>query len=142
MSDQIINKYNYTQDVLIRQAQRIDRTSGTTTGVAGNTLKQSLEGSFKTLLDERISEQLEKVTFSKHAAMRTSQRNISLTDTDVAKLGEACNKASKKGIKEALVVMNDSAFIVNAPNKVVVTVVDKNELKENIFTNIDGALFI
>jgi flagellar operon protein len=38
--------------------------------------------------------------------------------------------------------MNDSAFIVNARNKVVVTVVDKNEMKDNIFTNIEGAVFL
>ena len=38
--------------------------------------------------------------------------------------------------------MNDSAFIVNAPNRTVITVVDKDEMKSNIFTNIDGALFI
>lgn len=142
MSDQIINKYNYTQDAMIRQAQRINGTSGTTTGVAGHAQNQPLEGSFRDLLDERILRENSGVTFSKHASMRTLQRNIVLSDSDVAKLGEACNKASQKGIKEALVVMNDSAFIVNTPNKVVVTVVDKNEMKESVFTNIDGALFV
>lgn len=141
MSDQVINKYNYTQDAMIRQAERIGRTSGTT-GVTGNQNIQPLDSSFRNLLDERISEGNETVTFSKHAAMRTVQRNINLSDADVTKLGQACSRASQKGIKEALVVMNDSAFIVNTPNKVIVTVVDRNELKESVFTNIDGALFI
>ena len=38
--------------------------------------------------------------------------------------------------------MDDSAFIVNAKNKVVITVIDKSEMKDNVFTNIDGAIFI
>ena len=54
----------------------------------------------------------------------------------------ACDKAEKKGIKEALVVMNDAAFIVNAASRTVITALDKNEMKDNVFTNIDGALFI
>ncbi len=141
MSDQILNKYGFSQDAMIRQAERIGKT-GTATGVTGNTnVNQMPETSFKDMLNQRITDE-QTVTFSKHAAMRTMQRNISLSDADVARLGQACDKATQKGIKEALVVMDDSAFIVNTPNKVVVTVVDKNEMKENIFTNIDGALFV
>ena len=39
-------------------------------------------------------------------------------------------------------VMNDAAFIVNAASRTVITALDKNEMKDNVFTNIDGALFI
>ena len=60
---------------------------------------------------------------------------------DLDRLGDACEKGKRKGIRDALIVMNDSAFIVNAPNRTVITVVDKDEMN-NIFTNIDGALFI
>lgn len=141
MSDQIINKYNFTQDAMIRQAERIGQTTGATTGVTGNASNQPQDSQFKNLLDQRYIGN-EEVSFSKHAALRTQQRNISLTTADVEKLGEACSRASQKGIKEALVVMNESAFIVNAPNRTVITVVDKNEMKENVFTHIDGALFI
>ena len=141
MSDQIVNKYGFSQDAMLRQAERIGRTGGTT-GVTGNTnVQMPPENSFKDLLNQRITDE-QTITFSKHAAMRTMQRNISLSDADVARLGQACDKASQKGIKEALVVMDDSAFIVNTPSKIVVTVVDKNEMKENVFTNIDGALFV
>ncbi len=141
MSDQIINKYNFTQDAMIRQAERIGQVNGGTTGVTGSANNQPQDSQFKNLLDQSYIGN-EEVSFSKHAAMRTQQRNINLTSADVERLGEACSRANQKGIKEALVVMNESAFIVNAPNKTVITVVDKNEMKENVFTHIDGALFI
>jgi hypothetical protein len=39
-------------------------------------------------------------------------------------------------------MMDDSAFIVNAANKKVITVMDKNEMKNKLFSDIDGAVFI
>lgn len=83
-----------------------------------------------------------QLSFSRHAVQRTEQRNIQLTSGDLERLENACDKAEKKGIKEALVVMNDAAFIVNAASRTVITALDKNEMKDNVFTNIDGALFI
>jgi hypothetical protein len=38
--------------------------------------------------------------------------------------------------------MNDTAFIVNVPQKIVVTVVEKTLEDAQVFTNIDGAVFI
>lgn len=95
--------------------------------------------SFQDLFNQQRSNQ---ITFSKHANLRTQERNIEISRTDMNRLEDACDKAEQKGIKDALIIMNDSAFIVNASNKVVITVVDKNEMKDNIFTHIDGAIFL
>lgn len=132
-----INRYNL-QDAFIRQADRIQPTTKTNSQNQGS-LKNVNGESFQQILDKQLAN---SISFSKHAVARTEQRNIDITQSDLAKLGNACEKAGEKGIKDALIVMNDSAFIVNTPNKVVVTVVDKNEINNNIFTNIDGALFI
>jgi flagellar operon protein len=51
-------------------------------------------------------------------------------------------KARAKGVKDSLIVMGDLALIVNVPSKTVVTAVDGENLKENIFTNIDGAVIL
>ena len=51
-------------------------------------------------------------------------------------------KASEKGIKESLVLIDSLAFIVNVPNKTVVTAMDQGESIDNIFTNIDGAVIV
>ena len=51
-------------------------------------------------------------------------------------------QASEKGINETLVIVDSLAFIVNVPNKTVVTAMDQKEAADNIFTNIDGAVII
>ncbi len=38
--------------------------------------------------------------------------------------------------------MDDKAFIANINNKTIITTVNKEQLKESIFTNIDGAVII
>ncbi len=51
-------------------------------------------------------------------------------------------KASEKGIKESLVMVDSLAFIVSVPNQTVITAMDQTETDENVFTNIDGAVII
>lgn len=136
MSNEITgNRYNLT-DAIIRQTERINTTTGRTDTAAGQVNGGK---SFQEILNEQLQQ---RISFSKHANQRTEERNIQISDNDLNRLEDACDKAQQKGIRDALIVMNDSAFIVNAPNKVVITVVDKNEMKSNVFTNIDGALFI
>ena len=124
-----INNYNL-QDAIIRQAENI-KSSGQT----AKNKKQGSGDAFREILNEQIS-------FSKHANLRREERNIAIDSTEMDMLGDACNKAEEKGIRDALIVMNNSAFIVNSKNKTVITVMDRSEMKENIFTNIDGAIFI
>ena len=50
--------------------------------------------------------------------------------------------ASKKGINDSLVLVDNLAFIVNVPNKTVVTAMDQTETDSNVFTNIDGAVIM
>lgn len=82
------------------------------------------------------------VRFSKHAAQRLSTRNIELTNDQMERLQEGAVKASQKGIRESLVLVDQLAFIVNIPNHTVVTAMQQNETDEQVFTNIDGAVII
>ncbi|MBR1391957.1 MAG: flagellar protein [Lachnospiraceae bacterium] len=88
------------------------------------------------------SKQLESLKFSKHAAMRLENRNINLSENQSERLEAGVRKAGEKGIRESLVVLDSLAFIVNIPNKTVVTAIDRNESEDNIFTNIDGAVIV
>lgn len=135
MSDEILNnRYNLT-DAIVRQSEKINSQGKKPEGAA-----QTYNGrSFQEILNEQLTQ---RITFSKHASQRTEERNIQISESDLGRLEDACDRAKQKGIKDALIVMEDSAYIVNAPNRVVITVVDKNEMKSNIFTNIDGAVFI
>ena len=99
------------------------------------------DSEFSQILDEKL-QQGRQVKFSKHAEMRLKSRNIKLTEDDRAKLDNAVLKAEKKGVKDSLVLMNNMAFVVNVSNRTVITAVDSNELRENVFTNIDGAVIV
>ena len=69
-------------------------------------------------------------------------RGISYTPERLQKLDEAVKKAAAKGSKDTLVLMDDTALIVSVKNNTVVTVMDKNNMKENVFTNIDSTVMI
>ena len=71
---------------------------------------------------------------------RLSDRSITLTDAQRGRLEDGVSQAGEKGIRDSLVLVDSLAFIVNVPNKTVVTAMDKEDASEHIFTNIDGAV--
>lgn len=91
--------------------------------------------------DAIFKEELEKVKFSNHALKRLEARNIHLNDNDLSRIQNAVDKAEAKGAKDSLVMMDKTAFIVNIPNKTVVTAMEVAESNENVFTNIDSVVF-
>lgn len=97
--------------------------------------------SFQDILSNEVTKNGD-IKFSAHALQRMKDRNIDLTDKDLSNIKSAVSKAEDKGIKESLVVMNDISLIVNIKNKTVITAVPKENMKENVITNIDGAIFI
>ena len=105
----------------------IANTPAQETAKAGNLAKVAEAGTLK---------------FSNHAIERMQSRGISYDPSRLAKLDEAVKKAAAKGSKDTLVLMDDSAAIVSVKNNTVVTVMDKNNLKENVFTNIDSTIVI
>lgn len=107
------------------------------------TVDQPAGLSFEEILRQKqgVNESSE-LKFSKHAAMRLSDRNISLSEEQSERLENGVIKASEKGIRESLVIVDSLAFIVNVPNKTVVTAMDQTESNDNIFTNIDGAVIM
>ncbi len=84
----------------------------------------------------------EELRFSKHANERIKDRKIELSRQDLNNLESAVKKAEEKGIQNSLVLMNDHVFIVNVKTGTVITAVDEGHLKENVFTNIDGAVIV
>ncbi|MGN0318961.1 MAG: TIGR02530 family flagellar biosynthesis protein [Lachnospira sp.] len=98
----------------------------------------------KRTIEEVISDskRTEGVNFSKHAGLRLEERDIQLSQEQLSRLESATDKAVSKGIKEALVIVDDLAFIVNTKNRTVITAMDQNANEDNIYTNIDGAVVI
>lgn len=103
--------------------------------------KPALNGKpFSQVLDSIISNQ--DIKFSKHAMQRLEDRNIKLSNHEILRIKDALNKANQKGIKETLILMDDKAFVASVKNKTIITAAMDQQLKESIFTNIDGAVII
>jgi flagellar operon protein len=96
-------------------------------------------GNFNELLTRKTQEKL-GIKFSKHAQQRLISRDISLSKDDRELLWNALQKAGNKGVNDSLILMRDMAFVVNIKNKTVITAMKNNEMKENVVTNIDGAI--
>ena len=97
--------------------------------------------SFQQILNEKRGvSAASELKFSKHATSRLDSRNIELSTDQMARLLEGTSKAENKGINDSLVIVDDLAFIVNVPNKTVITAINQKEAENNIFTNIDGAV--
>ena len=109
----------------------------------GNSAVNASGLSFEEILKQKqdVSESLE-LKFSKHATVRLADRGIELTDAQLERLNDGAQKAGQKGIRDSLVIVDDLAFIVNVPNKTVVTAMDSRETEENVFTNINGAVIM
>lgn len=82
------------------------------------------------------------VRFSHHAESRLQQRGITLKPEQIAKIESAIDKAASKGAKDSLILINDMALIVNVKNKTVITALDSNSMKDNVFTQIDSAIIV
>ena len=104
-------------------------------------IKASQNKNFEDVL-KKIQSNNEEIKFSKHAVERMGARNIELNSNDVEKLQKAFKKAEEKGVKEALIVIGDKGFIASVKNKTVITTMTSDQIKENVFTNIDGAVIL
>jgi len=89
---------------------------------------------------EVLDRQSREVQFSRHAQQRMTSRGIKLNGEDLARLDKAIADAGAKGGRDALVMLDDKALVVSVKNQTVVTVVDRESLKGNVFTNIDSAI--
>ena len=82
------------------------------------------------------------VNFSKHALARAEERGIELTPKLMEQLSSSVEKAQEKGATNILAFDESRAFIINIPYGRVITTLSQEEMKENIFTNIDGAVLL
>jgi flagellar operon protein len=97
--------------------------------------------SFKDVLQQKVTETGSEIQFSAHAEKRLSSRNIEITPDIMNRLQNAVAKAKEKGANETLMVFDKFSLIVSVKNNTVITAVDNGSLKDNVFTNIDSAVF-
>ncbi len=103
------------------------------------------EGSFAAALQEKLAEKQYTggVEFSKHAIQRLEQRSIDLVSGDtLERLNKGVEIAADKGSSETLVLVDQTAFVVSVKNNKVITTLSNEDLRGNIFTNIDSTVII
>lgn len=103
-------------------------------------LQDEKAGSFQKVLEQTIQKQ--ELSFSKHAAERVAERDIELSASGLERLNEGLKIAREKGLADALIMMDGSAFIISAKNSMVITALKDQELKGRAITNIDGTVIL
>jgi flagellar operon protein len=95
---------------------------------------------FADVLSRKLDDGASPVRFSGHALERLQRRGIQMDEATLARLNGGVARAAAKGSRDSLVLLDDTAFVVSVRNKTVVTAVDREHMKEQVFTNIDSAV--
>ena len=87
-----------------------------------------------------LREKTQGVQFSGHAIQRVQRRGIEMGEPQLARLIEGVDRAAGKGARESVVFVDNTAFVVSVRNRMVITAVDRDHMKDHVFTNIDSAV--
>ena len=99
-------------------------------------------GQFGALLNREIRASEPAISFSKHAQSRAEERGIQVDEALMGQLADSVERAQAKGATNILAFDATRAFIINVPHGRVITTMSQEEMEENIFTNIDGAVLL
>jgi flagellar operon protein len=94
----------------------------------------------KALEDAQGPSKAGRLQFSKHALARIERRGIELDPTTLGRLAQGVGQAAGKGSRDSLVLVDGTAFVVSVANRTVITAVGAEQMKDNVFTNIDSAV--
>ena len=123
----------------------IERVSSRQYQQSAQQMQQTVaNASFDLLMRQEMDKALgeRNVEFSKHAMIRAEERGIDITPDLIDQLRGSMIRAQAKGATNILAMDSEKAFIINVPNGKVITAITQDEMKENVFTNIDGAVFL
>ncbi|MCA0384181.1 MAG: flagellar protein [Firmicutes bacterium] len=126
---------NMNNDYMIRRSQvvkpgtEVSKPQSNVTGPSFNDVLNKIQSG-------------EGVKFSKHAIDRLNSRNIALSEEELGRISNGMDKAKSKGVRDALIMMDNKVFVASVSNKTIITAAMDEQLKENVFTNIDGAVIV
>ena len=97
---------------------------------------------FQGLLRQELQKTAPEVAFSKHAMSRAEERGIEIPPSLMDQIRGSMVRAQAKGATNILAMDSEKAFIINVPHAKVITAITQDEMKDSVFTNIDGAVFL
>lgn len=95
--------------------------------------------SFRDVLKD-VKNQKEGFTVSKHAAQRLNE--INFTEDDMNKIEKGFQIAKEKNSKNTVMIYKNIALIASVENKTLITAIEKERAKDNIFTNVDSVVIL
>ena len=102
--------------------------------------KDNNKTNFNDILQNEINKSDEGYTLSKHAANRLKE--INFTEADMKEIGKGFRIAEEKGSKNSVMIYKDVALVASIENKTLITAVEKERAKENVFTNVDSVVIL
>lgn len=125
---------NFNREVNLLNIVNKDKVNSKTTSPSTG---QTSENNFSTELARAG-----QVNLSRHAQERLFSRGIELSETKLAQLSQAIDKAALKGSKDTLILDESAAYVVSVPNRTVITAFGRENLREGVFTSIDSAVIL
>ena len=107
--------------------------------VDANNINIQDKKSFKDVLNNVISKD-DGFIVSKHAALRLNE--INFTEEDMKKIEKGFQIAKDKNSKNTVILYKDVALIASVENKTIITAIEKERAKDNIFTNVDSVVIL
>lgn len=97
------------------------------------------ETTFKQVLVD-VKNKDEGFTVSKHAALRLNE--INFTKEDMKEIEKGFEIAKNKNSKNTVMLYKEVALIASVQNKTLITAIEKDRAKDNIFTNVDSVVIL
>ena len=106
---------------------------------AGGSQSSQGKGNFAATLVQETRRQ-ESLRVSAHAQSRLNSSQVELTESHLERLDGAIARADEKGLNQSLIMMDELALVVSIKNRVVITAVSGERIKDGVFTNIDSVV--
>lgn len=97
--------------------------------------RSDFKSEFKAVLDKELN-------LSQHAQARIQSRLIPWDAAMEKRITSGIEAARAKGSREALILADNVAVIANIKSNTVITAMDRTQMKDKIFTNIDSAVIV
>ena len=92
--------------------------------------------------EQILRQENKSFSLSQHAETRIKSREIPWDSHLEKRISKGIDQAESKGSREALILADDVAVIANVKSRTVVTAMERSQMKEKIFTNIDSAVLV
>ncbi len=130
---------------------RVGPQTDTSVGIGGKPVKGEFEEALKSLR-ESVKPLQNKgpsgvqgpntLKFSNHAIERMRARGLAFSPEQLTRIEQGVQKAAAKGAQNTLLMSDGAALIVSVKNNTVVTVMDPNQMKDSVVTNIDSTVLV